>query len=115
LQSDGVSQRRACRLVDCTRSTLHYRKRRPDDEPIAKRMRELAAERPRWGWRRLKVLFKREGIAIGYDRFLRIYRANGLQVRPRRKRKVNYVRGAFERAFPETIRFDNGAGGNQAE
>lgn len=93
LQADGVSQRRACNLVDCTRSTLHYRKRRPDDEPIAVRMRELAAERPRWGWRRLKVLFKREGIAIGYDRFLRIYRANGLQVRPRRKRKVNYVRG----------------------
>jgi putative transposase len=56
-------------------------------------MRELAAERPRWGWRRLKILFQREGIPIGYDRFLRIYRANSLQVRPRRKRKVNYVRG----------------------
>jgi putative transposase len=56
-------------------------------------MRELAAERPRWGWRRLKILFEREGIDAGYDRFLRIYRANGLQVRPRRKRKVAYVRG----------------------
>jgi putative transposase len=56
-------------------------------------MRELAAERPRWGWRRLKVLFEREGITIGFDRFLRIYRENGLQVRPRRKRKANYVRG----------------------
>jgi putative transposase len=72
---------------------MHYRKKRPNDEPIAQRMRELAAERPRWGWRRLKVLFKREGIVIGHDRFLRIYRQNGLQVRPRRKRKVNYVRG----------------------
>ena len=93
LQADGVSERRACQLVCYTRSTLHYRGKRPDDEPIAQRMRELAAERPRWGWRRLKVLFKREGIAIGFDRFLRIYRANGLQVRPRRKRKANYVRG----------------------
>ncbi len=117
------------------------------------------------------MLFKREGIAIGFDRFLRIYRANGLQVRPRRKPKVNYVRGnvvpavtrpderwsidfmhdrlangrkvrtlnrvddftreclalriaysfgsadvirefediAFERSFPETVRFDNGS------
>lgn len=90
---DGISQRRACQLVDCTRSTLTYRKKRPDDEPIAQRMRELATERPRWGWRRLKILLKREGISIGYDRFLRIYRQNGLQVRPRRKRKVNYVRG----------------------
>ena len=57
------------------------------------RMREIAMERPRWGWRRLKVLFQREGLAVGHDRFLRIYRANGLQVRPRKKRKVRYVRG----------------------
>ncbi len=56
-------------------------------------MRDLAAQRPRWGWRRLKILFYRDGIDIGHDRFLRIYRANGLQVRPRRKRKVTYVRG----------------------
>ena len=56
-------------------------------------MRELAMERPRWGWRRLKILFGREGLKVGYDRFLRIYRANGLQVRPRKKRKVQYVRG----------------------
>ena len=93
LQADGLTQRQACRLVECTRSTLHYRATRPSDEPIAVRMRELAAERPRWGWRRLKILFEREGIDAGYDRFLRIYRANGLQVRPRRKRKVAYVRG----------------------
>jgi len=93
LQADGLTQRQACRLVDCTRSTLHYRSKRPSDEPIAVRMRELAAERPRWGWRRLKILFEREGIVAGYDRFLRIYRANALQVRPRRKRKVAYVRG----------------------
>jgi putative transposase len=70
-----------------------YRKSRPDDEPIATRLRELAAERPRWGWRRLKIMLHREGVQIGYDRLLRIYRANGLQVRPRRKRKVADVRG----------------------
>ena len=64
-------------------------------------MRELAAQRPRWGWRRLKVMFRREGIEIGYDRFLRIYRANGLQVRPRKKRKVTYVRGS---AIPAVTR-----------
>lgn len=93
MQADGVSERRACQLASCTRSTLHYVRKRPDDQPIAKRTRELAAERPRWGWRRLKVLFMREGLTTGHDCFLRIYRENGLQVRPRRKRKVNYVRG----------------------
>lgn len=70
-----------------------YCKKRPNDEPIASRLRELAAERPRWGWRRLKIMLHRDGVKIGYDRFLRIYRSNGLQVRPRRKRKVAYVRG----------------------
>lgn len=66
-------------MLGCTRSTLHYRRRRPSDEPLAQRMRELACQRPRWGWRRLKILFEREGLAIGHDRFLRIYRANALQ------------------------------------
>lgn len=93
LQADGLTQRQTCRLIDCTRSTLHYKSTRPSDEPIATRMRELAMERPRWGWRRLKILFGREGLNVGHDRFLRIYRANGLQVRPRKKRKVQYVRG----------------------
>lgn len=90
---DGVSQRRACQLVSLTRSTLHYKRKRPNDEPIAQRMRQLATERPRWGWRRLKILLAREGVSLGVDRFLRIYRANGLQVRTRKKRKVRYVRG----------------------
>ena len=93
LQDQGLTQRQACRLIGCTRSTLHYRSKRPSDEPIAVRMRELAMQRPRWGWRRIKILFEREGIDVGYDRFLRIYRANALQVWPRKKRKVRYIRG----------------------
>ena len=66
-------------------------------------MCELAAERPRWGWRRLRIMFQREGIVVGHDRFLRIYRANGLQVRPRKKRKVRYIRG---NAVPPVSRAD---------
>ena len=93
LQADGLTQRQACRLISCTRSTLSYRSKRPSDEPIAAKMRELAMQRPRWGWRRLKILFEREKLPVGYDRFLRIYRANGLQVWPRKKRKVRYIRG----------------------
>ncbi|HET9095150.1 MAG TPA: DDE-type integrase/transposase/recombinase, partial [Candidatus Baltobacteraceae bacterium] len=93
MQADGVSQRRACQLVDCTRSTLHYRRQRPDEEPIAARMRELAAERPRWGWRRLLILIRRDKIDVGERRFRRIYRELGLKVRPRRKQHVRYLRG----------------------
>jgi len=72
---------------------MHYRLSAKLDEPIATRLRDLAAERPRFGWRRLQILLRREGIAIGEHRLLRIYRASALQVRPRKKRKVRYVRG----------------------
>lgn len=58
------------------------------EDAIAKRLVELAQERPRWGWRRLLIMFERERIAIGEHRFRRIYRDLGLQVRPLKKRKV---------------------------
>jgi putative transposase len=60
--------------------------------PTADRLKELAAQRPRFGWRRLLILFRREQ-PIGEFRLRRIYRGLGLQVRPRKKRKVRYVRG----------------------
>jgi hypothetical protein len=59
-------------------------------------MHELAQERPRWGWRRLFIVMRRrEGHDVGETRFLRIYRDLRLQVRARKKRKVNYVRGVL--------------------
>ncbi len=77
----------------CPRSNMHYRLSAKLDEPFATRLRDLAAERPRFGWRRLQILLRREGMAIGEHRLLRVYRAAALQVRPRKKRKVRYVRG----------------------
>jgi len=171
LEDRGISRVRACAIVGQPRRTLYYRAKPKDDAPIAEPLKELAQERPRWGWRRLIIMVRRKGIAVGEHRFRRIYRDLGLQVRPRRKRKVNFVRGnivppvarpnerwsidfmhdrvgdhrsirsmnivddftreglaveiaysfgsadvirileniAFERGFPETLRFDNGA------
>lgn len=77
------------------RSNLYYHRTLIDDEPIAARLKSLATERPRWGWRRLLIMVRRDKIVVGETRFRRIYRALELQVRPRRKRKVNYVRGNF--------------------
>ena len=93
LQESGISAVRACALVGYTRSNLYYRRVPRAENAIAKRLEELAQERPRWGWRRLRIMFERERIVIGEHRFRRIYRDLGLQVRPRRKRKVRYVRG----------------------
>jgi putative transposase len=84
---------RACALIGYTRSNLYYRRKPKADEKLSTRLQELAERRPRWGWRRLFILLRREQAAIGEYRFRRIYRGLGLQVRPRKKRKVRYVRG----------------------
>lgn len=91
----GISAVRACDLIGYNRSNLYYHRAPIDDEPIVSRLKALAAERPRWGWRRLLIMVRRDKITVGETRFRRIYRALELQVRPRRKRKVNYVRGNF--------------------
>ena len=56
-----TSERRACRLVRLSRSRWQYRSRRTDDAPLRTRLKELAAERPRWGYQQLHVLLRREG------------------------------------------------------
>ena len=57
----GVSQRRACSTVGADRTSVRYRSVRPDDRTIRDRLREMAAERRRFGYRRLHVLLRREG------------------------------------------------------
>jgi putative transposase len=93
LQAEGLSQRSACRLLRCPRRTVQYRCTRIDDPVLLGRLHDLADERPRFGWRRLKVLLTRDGFTPSERQLRRMYRAAGLQVRPRRKRHVRYVRG----------------------
>jgi len=90
----GVSERAACRLVDCPRATIQYVSRRePDDPAVIDSMRKIASQRLRFGRRRVHFLMGREGFDISERRFRRIYRAQNLQVRARKKRHVQYVRG----------------------
>ncbi len=84
----GMPQRRACRLVGVARSTMRYRRRpRDDDDALRARLRDLAAQRPRFGYRRLHVLLRREGITVNHKRVARLYRQEGLAVH-RRTRKA---------------------------
>lgn len=64
VKSRGYSERRACALVGLHRSTCQYRHRRVDDVVLVGRIRELASERPRYGYRRLHALLRREGRAV---------------------------------------------------
>jgi putative transposase len=85
----GVSERRACRLVGIGRSTLRYRSRpHREEESLRRRLRELAAARPRFGYRRLHVLLRREGVIVNHKRVERLYREEGLAVRRRTRKRV---------------------------
>lgn len=82
-----MSERRACRVIGCERMTVRYRSRRPDDPRLRERLRALARERRRFGYRRLLVFLRREGFIVNHKRLFRIYREERLMVRKRGGRK----------------------------
>jgi putative transposase len=85
----GVSQQRACTMAILHRSTYAYRCQVTDrTAALRQRLRELAAERPRYGYRRLHVLLVREGHAVNHKRIHRLYREEGLAVRRRLRKRV---------------------------
>ncbi len=86
-EAAGLSERRACRFFGVSRSTVQYRSVRPPDRQLRARLKELAEERRRWGYRMLHVLLEREGHELNHKRLYRLYREEGLQVRRRRRRK----------------------------
>jgi putative transposase len=82
-----MSERRACRAIGCVRMTVRYHSRRSDDNELRQRLRALAQERRRFGYRRLHVLLRREGFAVNHKRLFRLYREERLMVRQRGGRK----------------------------
>ncbi len=82
-----MSERRACSVIGTDRSTIRYRSRRPDDAELRERLRALAGERRRFGYRRLHVLLRREGHVVNRKKIQRLYLEEGLSVRKRRGRK----------------------------
>jgi putative transposase len=82
-----MSERRACAVIGAERTSIRYRGRRPDDHDLRERLRALASERRRFGYRRLHVLLRREGHVVNRKKTQRLYREEGLSVRKRRGRK----------------------------
>ena len=82
-----VSQRRACEVVRAPRSMVRYRHRRPDDAALRARLKDLASERRRFGYRRLNQMLKREGTVVNLKKVRRLYAEARLQVRRRKGRK----------------------------
>lgn len=91
----AVSVSQACRLALLRRSTWYRRSQARDQTALRMRIRELALNRPRFGYLRIHVLLRREGWLINRKRVHRLYRLDGLQVRMRvrRRKRLSLHRG----------------------
>jgi putative transposase len=101
-----VSERRACSATGFHRSAQRYRSRRDPQVELRMRLRDLAAVRVRYGYRRLHVLLRREGWPVNHKRTYRLYAEEGLSIRtklPRRKRAWRYRQGRPGAAAPNEI------------
>jgi len=88
-----LSERRACGLAGLGRSSYRYQRRKWDESGLRERLKKLAAERRRYGYRRLTVLLNRAGESVNHKRVYRLYREERLGVRRRKRKRI----GAVER------------------
>ena len=87
MKTKGYNQRRACALAGIDPRVYRRTSKRPADTELRARMKELASERRRFGYRRLHILLKREGWELNWKKLYRLYREEGLTVRKRGGRK----------------------------
>ena len=82
-----VGVRHACCLLKQSRSAWYYQPKENDDEPLLRRMEEIAAVRVRYGFWRIYILLRREGWRVNHKRVYRLYRLAGLNLRRKRPRR----------------------------
>jgi putative transposase len=102
----GISERRACSATGFQRSSQRYRKRSDPQIELRLRLKELAAARVRYGYRRLHIQLRREGWPVNHKRTYRLYREEGLSIRPKapkRKRAWRYRQGRPEVGGPNEV------------
>jgi putative transposase len=91
----GYSQRRACRVTRTCRRRIEYKPHKKPHTELRMRMKEIATARPRFGYRRILVMLKREGWNIGKKLVYRLYGEESLLLRNRgrKRRKMMVERG----------------------
>jgi len=88
-----ISERRTCRLLGIGRSSMKYQSRKDPQHALRIRLRDLAASRVRYGYRRLYVLLRREGWMINLKRVRCLYNLEGLSLRLKKtKKRVSALR-----------------------
>jgi len=99
-----VSDRRACRTVQLSRSVWHYLSTRAGDGPLRRRIRDIAETRTRYGYKRIYIMLRREGVVINHRRVYRLYSEEGLTLRSKRPhRHVNVAHRQTPRKLPCVI------------
>jgi len=97
----GLSERRACGLAGLCRGSARYVPHRDPQTALRMRLKELAASRVRFGYRRLTVLLRREGWPVNAKRVYRLYKQEGLMIRTKVRKKI-------ARRRPLVVAFANG-------
>jgi len=93
IETHAISERRACRLLQLHRSVARYQsQRRSNDEAVQRRLQELAQCYPRYGYLMLHQFLRRGGLVVNRKRTDRIYCELGLQVRTKRRKKLQRPR-----------------------
>lgn len=87
IKTRHISERRGCRLVSLNRKSCRYRKRQQADSALIKRLRELAMEYPRFGYRRIHALLKREDFKVNLKSVYRLWKQENLSLPKKRPRK----------------------------
>jgi putative transposase len=87
MKAHKLSERRACSALGVSRTSHRYTSCRKEPKKLVEDMRELAKQRPRFGYRGLYRLLRRRGHAVNHKRVYRLYKREGLSVRTRRRRR----------------------------
>jgi putative transposase len=91
MQEFATSQRKACELASIARSSFRYRANTETDDELRRRLTQLAHDKPRYGYRRLGILLRREGEIVNHKRVFRVYRAAGLSVKRKKRKRLMRV------------------------
>lgn len=92
-----MSERRACEILNLSRTSCRYRSRADEQAALRIRIRDLAYARVCYGYRRLHILLQREGWRINHKRVYRLYRLEGLMMRPKKPRRHVTAKRRMER------------------
>ena len=92
-----ISERRVCGVLSLSRSCCRCQSRADEQAALRIRIKDLAYARVSYGYRRIHILLQREGWRINHKRVYRLYKLEGLMMRPKRPRRHVTVRHRMER------------------